>query len=143
MRLALFLSCGVLFWVAAIAAAPLLASSGSAAPVVAGIVVYRAASIVCHQIPERSFFLSGLPLAVCARCLGLYVGAAAAAMPAMIRGFWGQDRRSRIWNWSGPQSGVWMLLAMAAAPTAATWVLERSGFWAGSNVVRSVAALPL
>lgn len=29
---------------------------------------------VCHQIPARSFHLFGQPLAVCHRCLGLYVG---------------------------------------------------------------------
>lgn len=29
---------------------------------------------VCHQIPERSFSLLGTPVAVCARCLGLYLG---------------------------------------------------------------------
>ena len=37
---------------------------------------------VCHQIPDRSFAWAGAPLAVCARCLGLYAGAAlAAALP--------------------------------------------------------------
>ncbi len=30
---------------------------------------------VCHQRPERSLDLRGLPLAVCARCAGLYFGA--------------------------------------------------------------------
>jgi len=29
---------------------------------------------VCHQIPERSAWLFGEPLAVCHRCLGLYSG---------------------------------------------------------------------
>lgn len=29
---------------------------------------------ICHQIPERSFWLFGHPLAVCHRCTGLYVG---------------------------------------------------------------------
>ena len=29
---------------------------------------------VCHQMPERSFHAFGHPLAVCHRCLGLYVG---------------------------------------------------------------------
>jgi uncharacterized membrane protein len=30
---------------------------------------------VCHQRPERSFVLWGAPLAVCARCTGIYAGA--------------------------------------------------------------------
>lgn len=29
---------------------------------------------VCHQLPERSFHLFGEPLAVCQRCIGLYLG---------------------------------------------------------------------
>ncbi|MBA7705236.1 hypothetical protein ES703_114060 [subsurface metagenome] len=28
----------------------------------------------CHQIPERCFSISGKPIAVCARCLGIYLG---------------------------------------------------------------------
>lgn len=29
---------------------------------------------VCHQIPERSFHVLGVPLGACHRCTGLYVG---------------------------------------------------------------------
>lgn len=29
---------------------------------------------VCHQNPERSFFVFGYPLGVCARCTGIYLG---------------------------------------------------------------------
>lgn len=29
---------------------------------------------VCHQLPERSFHWFGAPLAVCHRCVGLYLG---------------------------------------------------------------------
>lgn len=29
---------------------------------------------ICHQRPERSFFLWGHPLAVCHRCTGIYLG---------------------------------------------------------------------
>ena len=36
-------------------------------------------SRVCHQEPARSFWLAGAPVAVCARCLGIYLGAAAGA----------------------------------------------------------------
>ena len=30
---------------------------------------------ICHRIPERSFFLAGRPLPLCARCTGTYLGA--------------------------------------------------------------------
>jgi hypothetical protein len=36
-------------------------------------------SLVCHQDPARSFWIAGMPVAVCARCLGIYLGAAAGA----------------------------------------------------------------
>lgn len=28
----------------------------------------------CHQQPDRSFWILGYPIALCARCLGVYVG---------------------------------------------------------------------
>lgn len=28
----------------------------------------------CHQIPERSFWINGQPMAVCSRCIGIYSG---------------------------------------------------------------------
>ena len=36
--------------------------------------VYYFFSQVCHQIPERSFHWAGSQMAVCHRCLGIYVG---------------------------------------------------------------------
>lgn len=36
--------------------------------------IYKFFSSICHQLPERSFYLWGFPLAVCARCLGIYLG---------------------------------------------------------------------
>lgn len=41
--------------------------------IISGI-LYQAFGYVCHQQPERSFFIAGQPLAVCARCTGLYAG---------------------------------------------------------------------
>ncbi|MBC7348531.1 MAG: DUF2085 domain-containing protein [Candidatus Aminicenantes bacterium] len=38
------------------------------------VFLYHLFSSVCHQRPERSFFLQGQPLAVCSRCLGFYSG---------------------------------------------------------------------
>ena len=36
--------------------------------------LYFAFSFVCHQQPERSLWVSGMPLAICARCAGIYLG---------------------------------------------------------------------
>jgi uncharacterized membrane protein len=38
--------------------------------------LHRGFALVCHQRPERSFWIFGAPVAVCARCLGIYLGAA-------------------------------------------------------------------
>ncbi|MBV9610333.1 MAG: DUF2085 domain-containing protein [Acidobacteria bacterium] len=37
-------------------------------------------SRVCHQDAARSLWIAGVPMAVCARCLGIYLGAAAGAL---------------------------------------------------------------
>jgi uncharacterized membrane protein len=54
-----------------IAGAPLAAASNH--PQLA-FAIYRAFATFCHQLPSRSFFVSGHQLAVCARCTGLYGG---------------------------------------------------------------------
>ncbi len=46
-----------------------------AAPLGRDPVLYSLFAIVCHQQPERSLWLAGSPLAVCARCSGIYFGA--------------------------------------------------------------------
>jgi uncharacterized membrane protein len=42
----------------------------------AAMAVFAFFSKLCHQRPERSLLLFGAPTAVCARCLGIYAGAA-------------------------------------------------------------------
>ena len=49
--------------------------------------MYAAFSSVCHQQPERCWWLLDHPLAVCVRCLGFYVGAIAALLAGWR--FWG------------------------------------------------------
>jgi uncharacterized membrane protein len=56
---------------AMIFAAPFLMSSSW---VQTGSMLYLCFSGFCHQIPERSLFIWGYPLAVCYRCSGIYLG---------------------------------------------------------------------
>ncbi len=35
-------------------------------------IIYRISSLVCHQLPERSFVASGRALPLCSRCTGIY-----------------------------------------------------------------------
>ncbi len=57
-------------WLGAIAAAPLLLARGSRA----ASLVYAVFSPLCHQDTDRCFRLADFPLAVCARCTGVYLG---------------------------------------------------------------------
>ncbi len=61
---------------AAIVAAPLAASSARPE----AWFLYQAFAPFCHQIPQRSWEIQGYPLAVCARCCGVYGGLFLAAL---------------------------------------------------------------
>jgi uncharacterized membrane protein len=64
---------GFLTLSAAALAAPALQSNHHA---LAALVLREFFIRLCHQRPERSLTFAGFPVAICARCLGVYVGAA-------------------------------------------------------------------
>jgi uncharacterized membrane protein len=122
------LAAAALLWLALLVTAPFAISAGTAPA--AGALLYRAGAIVCHQRPDRSFYLAGLPLAVCARCTALYAaGAVAAALALTGRAV--MPRRMRA------------TLIAAALPTAITVALESSGLAEFPNGTRALSALPL
>lgn len=89
-------------------------SSGHLLPV--AFALDRGFALVCHQRPERCFWIFGAPVAVCARCLGIYLGAAAGLL----------IRTSR-------RIALRMLIA-AAAINLSDWITELSrlhGNWLG------------
>jgi len=53
-------------------ATPYLSTHGA---LLLGFALHRSFGLICHQRPERSFWFFGAPVAVCARCLGIYAGA--------------------------------------------------------------------
>lgn len=69
--------------------------------------IYLFFSKICHQIPERSFFIFGKQLAVCSRCTGLYFGFLLGAIlyPFIFK-------LNRIWIPS------WKYLLLASIPVA-------------------------
>ena len=90
-----------------------------------GITIYHAFSYVCHQIPERSFFIGGHPFAVCSRCTGIYVGfAAATVVYPLVRSLRHTEAPARKW------------LFLAATPLAIDFMLGYLGIWENTHQSR-------
>jgi uncharacterized membrane protein len=113
-------------WLALLILAPVL-------PVPIAAILYALGSRICHQLPERSFHLFAVQLPVCARCTGLYAGAAAGLLLMLSASI-----RERLFQCS-PRT----LLLAGALPTVTTILIEWSGAWAGANDVRAAAGVPL
>ena len=54
---------------------------------------YLLGGLICHQRSDRSFRLWGVQMPVCARCAGLYGGA---ALGVMVAGVWAAGRRRSV-----------------------------------------------
>jgi len=120
----LVVSAVALAGVGLIFSAPLLAASGRTT---LSFVVYRAFAALCHQLPERSFELAGHPLAVCARCAGIFAGfAAGALLHPLARGFRRMDAPRRVW------------LAVAVLPTTIDFALHVAGLWPNTHWSRAL-----
>jgi uncharacterized membrane protein len=99
---------------------------------------YAVGSVICHQLPERSFFIDGRQLPVCARCTGLYVSG--------VAGFlcWLAVKSARGWRGiTVPPRTALAIVAGAAIPTAISYVAGVTGLWDGSNLTRALLAVPL
>ena len=124
-------------WGTAIAVATLIASRPTVglAAYGASAAVYEIGSLICHQLPARSFYFWGAQLPVCARCTGLYAGAAVAAIAAA--GLPGSFLWREVWDRARE------LLAVAAAPTAVTLVYEWISGAMPSHWIRAAAGFAL
>lgn len=100
--------------------------------------IYSIGAMICHQMPERSFFWAGHPLPVCARCTGLYVSGVVGLAA------WFGAKAVRVWRPIAINPRVALrVIAMAAVPTALSVAGGFAGAWDGSNVTRAVLAIPL
>ena len=112
-----------LAWMCVTALAPLALARGHA---FLAQVIYQGFSVACHQMPERSFHLDGHPLAVCARCFGIYAGfAACALLYPLVRPLQQMDVPSRWW------------LLIAAVPVALDFALGLSGLRENTHLSRA------
>jgi uncharacterized membrane protein len=115
-------------WAAIIAVAPMVPR--------AAVAVYALAAALCHQLPARSFALAGVTMPVCARCTGIYVGAAAAFAVLLAR-------PAREGGRGAEGARAWVLLGLVTLPNLATLVFEWSTNVMPSNPVRAIVGLPL
>jgi uncharacterized membrane protein len=113
--------------VAAVVVAPMARAGGW--PLLS-VVIYGAFHAACHQMPERSFYVAGYPLAVCARCFGLYVGALAGLIAyPLVRPMARTDAPWRGW------------LLIASLPTTVDFALGLFGVWENTHWSRFSTAL--
>jgi hypothetical protein len=148
-------------WAIALALAPFAASRPDGGGVVYGFAysVYAIGRVICHQIPARSFQLWTVPMPVCARCTGIYLGAALTAVillaldvrlkpsldvardrPELVEGPNATKRPSP--TRPGPRNARALLVA-AAIPTAATLVYEWITGDTPANGLRALAGVPI
>lgn len=83
----------------------------------------------CHQMPGRCLDLGFGPLAVCARCMGLYLGGCLGLVWTVA------------WNRSFRPRPVWLLVV--AIPTIVDFISGKVGLPSFGNWLRFALALPL
>jgi uncharacterized membrane protein len=118
-------------WAGALPLAAWLRGGTTAAATLFTFLIYGIGAIVCHQRPERSFHLGALPLPVCARCTGIYAGAAAVALIALAG--------RRCCRYSAERARVW--LTVAAVPALLSLLYEWGTARAASNAVRAATGV--
>jgi uncharacterized membrane protein len=101
-------------------------------------IIFAVGSVVCHQIPERSFFWGTHQLPVCARCTGLYLSGLVGVIG------WISVKIARAWRPIRIDSRrAVRVVLIAAIPTALSLAAGFTGVWDGSNVTRAMLAIPL
>jgi len=130
---------GSVTWAVCIPLTAFAASRPDAASLVYGLAVaaYSVGHLICHQLPARSFHLWGAALPVCARCTGIYLGAAAASVVfGLARWRLSSDARSA-------KEDARIVLLLAFVPTAATLVFEWTTGVTPAHWIRALAGIPL
>jgi uncharacterized membrane protein len=120
----------------------------------AALAIYAVGSVICHQRPERSYHFLTTQFPVCARCTGIYVGAALAAVVGARRsddtaGRAGRAAPSEVGSReSRPTSirtspGLRLLSIAAIAPAALTLAYEWLTGDMPSNTLRALTGVAL
>jgi len=94
--------------------------------------IYGFFSFICHQMPERSFFIFGHKMAVCSRCFGVYTGLAAGILVYPV---W------REMDNLEPLPRFWLFAAML--PIGVDWSLGVLGIWDNTFASRYITGVIL
>lgn len=94
--------------------------------------IYKFFGFICHQIPARSFFVSGESFAVCSRCFGIYFGLFFGFVLYFLR-------RSIKETEQFPR--FWLFLAMI--PMSVDWSLGFFEIWENNHLSRFLTGLVL
>ncbi len=119
----------VLVWAALILLAPLALAYGAES---VSRPLYNFFSYICHQQPERSFFLMEHQFGVCSRCFGVYLG--------LVVGF----LLYPLWRSIGeiePLPRFWLFLSLV--PIGIDWSLTAFGIWENTHLSRFITGLIL
>ena len=102
-----------------------------------GAFAYAVGSVVCHQLPERSFHWGHGQFPVCSRCTGLYLSAAVGLAA------WAAVRQGRSRPIHIPPRLAVAILVTAAMPTLVSLASAVLGVWDPTNAGRALLAVPL
>jgi uncharacterized membrane protein len=105
-----------------------LALSPPLLPPVGRAVVMHVFAPVCHQIPGRSPHLTGVSLAICDRCLGIYLGFLGGGVGVPFSWAWRRTLLRRSF----------LLLGGAGAVAGLDWIAPFAGLWANTPLTRSL-----
>ena len=128
-----------LWWLAGLTVCLSIMALVAGAPIAAAthhehtaLTIYRSFGLLCHQLPERSYFIAGHKLAICSRCLGLYSGFTAMFL------FYPLVRSVRTIT---APSVKWLFLS--AVPLGIDFSLTFFGIWENTHTTRLLTGLLL
>lgn len=123
----LWLANGALVLIAGTAVlAPYLEHSGHS---LLALIIYRVFRLLCHQKPERSFFVFGHQMAVCSRCFAIYTSF---LVIGLAFGAWRMVTRKR-WE----EIPLWVL-GVLAIPMAIDGLTQLAGLRESTQVLRTI-----
>lgn len=97
-------------------------------PTTAREIVMNLFASVCHQLPNRSPHLSGVQLAVCHRCIGIYYAIpVAAVLFRLARGAWPSKSHFAV-----------LVFVLSVLPLGIDWFGDIVGWWVNTPASRMI-----